>query len=62
MSESKTPNDKEPLLAQTPTQQQQGEAKGTDRLTFYKYGSLAFLILQNSSQCASAPTLLAQPP
>eukprot|EP00325_Prymnesiales_sp_UTEX-LB-985_P029515 CAMPEP_0174718898 /NCGR_PEP_ID=MMETSP1094-20130205/30309_1 /TAXON_ID=156173 /ORGANISM="Chrysochromulina brevifilum, Strain UTEX LB 985" /LENGTH=355 /DNA_ID=CAMNT_0015919113 /DNA_START=108 /DNA_END=1175 /DNA_ORIENTATION=+ len=42
-----TPTDKEPLLSE-PSQLTQS-TPGTDRLTFYKYGSLAFLILQNSS-------------
>lgn len=37
--------DKEPLLEQ----QASAQTQGVDRLTFFKYGSLAFLILQNSS-------------
>jgi len=43
------PTDKEPLLSETPSQQQPTAASGGDHLKFMKYGSLGFLILQNSS-------------
>lgn len=42
------PGDKEPLLAETPTSGQPAAAP-SETLKFLKYGSLGFLILQNSS-------------
>ena len=58
MSEiDKVPTDKEPLLESSQTNLASETPKET--LSLLKYGSLGFLIVQNSSQCAEAHTSMA---